>query len=311
MCKQCSLKWPEIEKEATLRKYLNYDFGCMTVYKSNLPKHILYDMHAFLRKLLNLDTAIAGPSAALSEENLPTPWTKKVHYVDSMILESNKTIYSILMNTALTIALEEMSFLKFKPLFELQMRNGVKFSTGMQKLNRFMCAELITILASVVREMVKELVCSDATHFICLAGDRTEARKTREEKELVFAKFPGTGRKRACTNYMSSRMLPNARFSLVRLTDATFKVMKDALISYTPSEEVAKAMRVIVCADGASVNFGVHNGSLTQLKEWSGNEPLLMHCLSHRLELAIKVAFELDSSFKEFKIWVEWFVPAF
>ena len=74
--------------------------------------------------------------------------------------------------------------------------------------------------------------------------------------------------------------------------DATFKVMKDALISYTPSEEVAKTMRV---------NFGVHNGSLTQLKEWSGNEPLLMHCLSHRLELAIKEAFELDSPFKYLK----------
>ena len=34
--------------------------------------------------------------------------------------------------------------------------------------------------------------------------------------------------------------------------NATFKVMKDALISYTPSEEVAKAMLVIVCADETS-----------------------------------------------------------
>ena len=58
-----------------------------------------------------------------------------------------------------------------------------------------MCAELITILASVVREMVKELVCSDATHFVCLASDRIEARKTHEEKELVFAKFLAQGEK--------------------------------------------------------------------------------------------------------------------
>ena len=83
--------------------------------------------------------------------------------------------------------------------------------------------------------------------------------------------------------------------------DATFKVMKDVLISYTPSEEMAKAMLVIACADGASVNFGMHTGSLTQLKELSGNEPLLMHCLSHHLKPAIKDAFELDFSFKDLK----------
>ena len=82
-------------------------------------------MHAFALKLLNLDTTIAGPSAALSEENLPTP-TKKAHYVDIMILESSKTLHNILMNTALTIALEEMSFLKFKPLVELQNKKRYK-----------------------------------------------------------------------------------------------------------------------------------------------------------------------------------------
>ena len=91
-------------------------------------------MHAFAVKLLNLDTAIAGPSAALSEENVPAP-TKKAHYVDSMTLQSSKTLHTILINTALTIALEKMSFLKFKPLIELQIRNGIKLSAGTQKLN--------------------------------------------------------------------------------------------------------------------------------------------------------------------------------
>ena len=141
-CKKCSLKWPEIEKEAKLRKYRgnviqgfkNYALGCTTVHKCNLQKHIQSDVHAFAVKLLNLDTAIAGPSTALSEENVPAP-TKKAHYVDSMILESSKTLHTILMNTALTIALEEMSFLKFKPLIEVQIRNGVKLSAGTQKLN--------------------------------------------------------------------------------------------------------------------------------------------------------------------------------
>ena len=163
-----------------------------------------------------------------------------------------------------------------------------------------MCAELINILASVVREMVKELIISDATHFICLTGDGTEARKTCEEKELVYAKFLAQGEKGHAPIACHLQCYQMRDFG-GPMADATFKVMKDALISYIPSEEMAKAMLVIACADGASVNFGEHTGSLTQLKEWSGNEPLLMHCLSHRLELAIKDAFELDSSFKDLK----------
>ena len=146
--------------------------------------------------------------------------------------------------------------------------------------------------------MVKELIISDATHFICLAGNGAEARKTREEKELVYAKFLAQGEKGHAPITCLLQCYQMRDFG-GPTADATFKVMKDALISYTPSEEMAKAMLVIACADGASVNFGVHTGSLTQLKEWSGNGPLLMHCLSHRLELAVKDAFELDSSFKD------------
>ena len=53
--------------------------------------------------------------------------------------------------------------------------------------------------------------------------------------------------------------------------DVTFEVMKRSLLSYMPSEEVAKLMLVIVCTDGASVNFGRHNGALTQVKAWCEN----------------------------------------
>ena len=83
--------------------------------------------------------------------------------------------------------------------------------------------------------------------------------------------------------------------------DATFDVMKRALLEYIPSEEEVKSMLLIVCADWASVNFGRHNGALTQLKEWVGYPLLLMHCLTHRLELAIKDTFEQDKSFLDLK----------
>ena len=51
-----------------------------------------------------------------------------------------------------------------------------------------------------------------------------------------------------------------------------------------------KRQLVGACADGASVNFGVKSGVLTQLKS---EQPSLVavHCTAHRLELALKDAF--------------------
>ena len=81
--------------------------------------------------------------------------------------------------------------------------------------------------------------------------------------------------------------------------------MKRALLEYIPSEEEAKARLIIVCADGASVNFGRHSGALTQLQEWVGHLLSLMHCLTHRLELSIKDAFEQVKSFLDLKTELE------
>ena len=55
---------------------------------------------------------------------------------------------------------------------------------------------------------------------------------------------------------------------------------------------------VSVCADGASINFGKYNRVTTQMKHtrfWL----LLIHCVNHRLELAIKDGFKEDSAFPE------------
>ena len=87
-------------------------------------------------------------------------------------------MYQILLNIALTIAIVEMPFTKFRPLVELQIRNGVNISSETHKLNRMMCAELITILVEVVRDLINELIASETTHFVCLASDGTEARKS-------------------------------------------------------------------------------------------------------------------------------------
>ena len=43
---------------------------------------------------------------------------------------------------------------------------------------------------------------------------------------------------------------------------------------------------------GAAVNFGRRSGALTQWLEWVGRFLLLIHCMNHRLELAMKDSFK-------------------
>ena len=131
--------------------------------------------------------------------------------------------------------------------------------------------------------MIKELLTYETTHFVCLAVDGTEARKTREEKELVYAKFLAMDGRVTITWLLNCfRMRDFGGLT----ADATFDVMK----------REAKSMLLIVCADGVIVNFGRHNGALNQLKEWVGHLLRLMHCPTHRIELGIKDAFEQNKS---------------
>ena len=98
------------------------------------------------------------------------------------IMENSKGLHQLLLHTVLTIVSESMAFTKFRPLVEMKVRSGVNISSGIQKLNRKVCVELITVLADIVRDMIRELLASETTHFVCLAGDGTEARNTQEEK---------------------------------------------------------------------------------------------------------------------------------
>ena len=72
----------------------------------------------------------------------------------------------------------------------------------------------------------------------------------------------------------------------------------DALMKeYGIDDRYAKRL-VSICCDGTSINMGKYHGVTTQLQRtrlWL----LIIHCVNHRLELAIKDASREDSSFTE------------
>ena len=68
----------------------------------------------------------------------------------------------------------------------LQMNNGLKCGST-SKWNNETCREIVDILAKVIRDVMKGYFAGG--NFLALSGEASEARKTSEEKELVFIKI--------------------------------------------------------------------------------------------------------------------------
>ena len=85
--------------------------------------------------------------------------------------------------------------------------------------------------------------------------------------------------------------------------DATANNIKhslDTLFENVDLKEEWEHSLVSVCADGASVNTGAYNGLLKQLevdREWL----IKTHCVSHRIELAIKNSLLSEKSFSDIR----------
>ena len=65
------------------------------------------------------------------------------------------------------------------------MKNGLRFDTT-DKINEeaCACAEIMDVINEVVREIIKEYL--EKSKFLSLSCDASEARKTSEEKKLVY-----------------------------------------------------------------------------------------------------------------------------
>ena len=117
-----------------------------------------------------------------------------------------------------------------------------------------------------------------------LMTDGSQARKTGSEKELVLVRAVISG---VPTYYLLALQ------DIDSFGDADAANIKAAVDDVFEnklkiSKEQYTHLVIATTADGASVNFGKYNGFLTRLKE--DNRPWLLdiHCVAHRLELAIK-----------------------
>ena len=150
--------------------------------------------------------------------------------------------------------------------------------------------EFVHCIAEAVKE--KCAVILGSTHFMSLLSDGSQARKTGKEKELVLIRCERNG----IPTYMVLSLLEMQQFGGSN-ADAIKKAI-DSLFERPSKFDIPKEQYrncLVSCtADGASVNMGKYSGVLTQMKN---ERPWLLtiHCANHRIELAVKSAFDIPA----------------
>ena len=82
--------------------------------------------------------------------------------------------------------------------------------------------------------------------------------------------------------------------------EGTLSAMIDALSVFSPKETFLKKL-ICGVADGASVNFGRHQGAITKLSEMVRWDLPTLHCFNHKLELAMRDSYTSDKTFTKIK----------
>lgn len=217
--------------------------------------------------------------------------------------DSSRESFKMLMKTAYEMVLTpSMPHKHFKVLVKCQRENGVRLVQGKDGSNA--AREYIHCIADAMKEKCAAVIAG--RHFISILSDGSQARKTNDEKELILVRTERNG----IPVYFVVSLLEMA--NLGGSTADSIKKAIDSVFSNGSEDDDENDAQdkgpmplidyntkvVSATADGASVNFGVYSGVLTQLKnerEWL----VMIHCVNHRLELALKAVVQSFDRFSE------------
>jgi hypothetical protein len=195
-------------------------------------------------------------------------------------------------HTAYKVAKSIQSFNNFEMAIELQELNGVDMGRTLHSTN--VCFNVIN---HINKEMKNNLV-----HKILSSNSRmsliTDEATTLSKKSTLILYIP------VLISGFEMTVPVNLLFDLIELDDATATGIFSSFICHLQSigmtEEYLNDHLVSVACDGAAVMFGSHSGVKKLLKE-KYPSTILLHCASHRLELAIHDAVKTVSGINRFK----------
>lgn len=192
-----------------------------------------------------------------------------------------------LFNTAYFVAKEEMPFSSFKSLCGLQIKNDVEL--GNTYFNDHACRNFIESSAEILKADLSEKLNNASPRFFSAMADGSTDSGIIEQ-ELLFVRFLDNGL--PVNRFLTVQSVKHANADgILQAIDNGFNYAnvinwKDGLVGFG--------------ADGASVMMGRQNGVLKKIKD---DVPHLieMHCVAHKLELAILDAFKDESILTELK----------
>ena len=189
------------------------------------------------------------------------------------------------------LAVNNQPLSAFETAVKIQKSNGVKLIEGLDSSAK--AKEFINYLADSARRKLLSIL-TEASFFSILT-DGSQARKTGCEKELILARVVRSGESTFyCIGLQDIDSYGDATSDNLKLSiDHAFLEM----LNLPPLMYQKKMISAI--SDGASVNTGSKNGLFVQLKQADRPWLLTAHCVSHRVELALKGS--LGSEFSEIK----------
>lgn len=201
--------------------------------------------------------------------------------IDSPLYRRQSEACRRLISAAYTLAVDGQPLSAFKTIVTCLRANGVKLIQG-DDGGKNQAKDFITYLADAVRSKICTILQNAGSFGILCDGP--VARKTGKEKELVFVRAVGPDGKSkyyaASLQDMDSYGSANAN-NLKESLDDTF--LKELGLE----EQLYKDKVVSITADGASLTAGHVNGLFGQMAEDGRPWLLGIHCILHRVELAI------------------------
>ncbi|XP_065642560.1 uncharacterized protein LOC136074184 [Hydra vulgaris] len=184
-CKICARNKTEILTDALVKGVSNHSLtafteGTCVVTKYQVDRHLRGQSHRLAVLIDNGNSEDPGSSciANLDMENLLT------------ITQDNREALLKMIRTAYEMALKpSMPHSHFKTLIKCQRLNGALLLQG--KDNNKAAREYISCIASAIKEKVAKIV--NETNFFSILSDGSQARKTKDEKELILVRVEREG----------------------------------------------------------------------------------------------------------------------
>ncbi|XP_062376891.1 E3 SUMO-protein ligase KIAA1586-like [Sardina pilchardus] len=235
------------------------------------------------------DTVAHNRAVELAETRKQAILPNKILAINAKLLEETSNAF----RSAYMVAKERMAFRKLPPVMQLQEMNGAK--VGPVHRSDKSCAEIIGHIA---HEMRKRFVSNvkKAQSKISITID--ESTVHGRAYMIIYVRCDVTGKGDVDNVFLDIKELAQG-------TDAEsiYNSLRETLRGASFDDEFLINNLISIATDGASVLTGKRSGVITRLKQ---DFPKIqsIHCLCHRLELAVHDSLKLVAGCNHFEIFV-------